>query len=153
MRSIPRGDKTPDDAFGAEWVRVLAHRQREGQHVMDKVVERFRAAGVRPDEVESHLCDAGDRLYAVATSDDDRWADEFGGPRAVAVLAVEISALMSHLVARTASIRSVCVEAMLEEFSAVTVAGAIGVARHKVYELAKPEADKDYLDHSPWRIE
>ncbi|PXA75298.1 hypothetical protein [Auritidibacter sp. NML100628] len=116
---------------------------------MDKVVERFRAAGVRPDEVESHLCDAGDRLYAVATSDDDRWADEFGGPRAVAVLAVEISALMSHLVARAASIRSVCVEAMLEEFSAVTVAGAIGVVRQKVYELAKPEADKDYLDHSP----
>lgn len=153
MMSNPRGDNAPADDLGADWVRVLAHRQREGQHVIEAVVDRFRGAGVRPADVESHLSDGGDRLYTAAKSGDDRWADEFGGPRAVAVLAAEVSALLSHLVARAASVRSVCVEAMLDEFSAVTVAGAIGVARQKVYELAKPEVDENYLAHSPWRIE
>lgn len=121
--------------------------------MVEVVVERFRAAGVTPAHVESHLRDGGDRLYAAAQSRDERWADEFGGPRAVAVLAAEVSSLMSHLVARAASVRSVCVGALLDDFSAVTVAGAIGVARQKVYELAKPQVDDEYLTHSPWRTE
>jgi len=153
MTSNPRGDNTPIGDLDDDWVRVLAHRQREEQHVLEAVVERFRDAGVTPADVESHLRDGGDRLYAAARSRDDGWADEFGGPRAVAVLAAEVSALMSHLVARAASVRSVGVEALLDEFSAVTVAGAIGVARQKVYELAKPEVDGDYIAHSPWRTE
>jgi hypothetical protein len=153
MSSNPRGDNTPDSDLDAEWARVLAHRRREGGHVFEAVVERLRAAGVAPSDVESHLSDGGDRLYAAARSRSDRWADEFGGPRAVAVLAAEVSALMSHLVARAASVRSVCVDALLDEYSAVTVAGAIGVARQKVYELAKSQVDDDYLAHSPWRTE
>ncbi|QQS00212.1 MAG: hypothetical protein IPK37_15115 [Austwickia sp.] len=153
MISNPRGDKAADAGIDADWVRVLAHRQKEGQHVVETVIERFRDAGVRPSEVESHLCDGGDRLYSAARLHDERWADEFGGPRAVALLAAEVSALMSHLVARAASVRSVGVEALLDEFSAVTVASVIGVARQKVYELAKPEVDGDYVAHSPWRTE
>lgn len=153
MTSNPRGDKTSSADLDADWVRVLAHRQKEGQHVIETVIERFRGAGVKPSEVESHLRDGGDRLYAAARLRDERWADEFGGPRAVALLAAEVSALMSHLVARAASVRSFGVEALLDEFSAVTVARAIGVARQKVYELAKPEVDGDYVAHSPWRTE
>ena len=153
MKRNPRGDSTGVEGAEADWMRVLAHRRREGQDVMDVVVDRFRTAGVSPAEVESHLRDGGDRLYAAAGSRDERWADEFGGPRAVAVLAAEVGALMSHLVARAASVRSVSVEALLDEYSAVTVAGALGVARQKVYELARPEFDEDYVAEIPWRTE
>jgi hypothetical protein len=134
-----------------EWVRVLAHRRRDSPAAVTAVIERFGAAGVTPDQVASHLQDGGDRLYAVAASGGEGWASEFGGERAVALLAAEVSALMSHLVARAASVRSVCVEALLDEYSAVTVAGALGVARQKVYELARPSVDPDYLTTTPWR--
>lgn len=100
---------------------------------------------------QSHLEDAGDRLYQAAASGEEAWAVAFGGERAVALLAAEVSALMSHLVARAASVRSVCVDALLDEFSAVTVAGALGVARQKVYELARPNIDPEYLTTTPWR--
>lgn len=154
MESNPRGDTVASNGgLGADWVRVLAHRQRDGQQMLAAVVERFRGAGVTPADVESHLRDGGDRLYAAARSGRDGWADEFGGPRAVAVLSAEVGALMSHLVARAASVRSVCVDDLLDEFSAVTVAAAIGVARQKVYELARPEIDEDYVAQSPWRSE
>ena len=43
------------------------------------------------------------------------------------------------------------VEALLDEFSAVTVAGALGVARQKVYELARPNIHPEYLTTTPWR--
>lgn len=118
---------------------------------MTAVIERFEAAGVTPADVASHLEDGGDRLYAAAASGAAGWASEFGGERAVALLAAEASALMSHLVARAASVRSVCVEALLDEFSAVTVAGALGVARQKVYELARTSVDPDFLTTTPWR--
>lgn len=155
MTSNPRGDNaSPDTAPSEEpeWGRVLAHRGREGPTTVDAVIERFRAAGVLPTEVESHLDDAGDRLYQAAMSGAQDWAVDFGGERAVALLAAEVSALMSHLVARAASVRSVCVEALLDEYSAVTVAGALGVARQKVYELARPSADPGYITTTPWRL-
>ena len=150
----PRGDSPslpaapPDEA---EWARVLAHRRREGPATVDAAIARFRAAGVTPVEVESHLEDAGDRLYGAAAAGEEDWALAFGGERAVALLAAEVGALMAHLVARAASVRSVCVDALLEEFSAVTVAGALGVARQKVYELARPSVDPDFLTTAPWR--
>lgn len=154
MSSNPRGDTVsggtqPSD--DAEWARVLAHRRQEQATTVSAVIERFRAAGVAPGDVESHLQDAGDRLYAAAASGEESWATAFGGERAVALLAAEISALMSHLVARAASVRSVCVEALLDEFSAVTVAGALGVARQKVYELARANTDPDYITTTLWR--
>lgn len=119
---------------------------------IDAVIERFRAAGVAPTEVESHLEDAGDRLYRAAASGAEGWTVPFGGERAVALLAAEVSALMAHLVARAASIRSVCVDALLDDYSAVTVAGALGVARQKVYGLARPTVDPDYITTTPWRL-
>jgi len=156
MISNPRGDDrvvSGNASDDAHWRRVLAHRSRDGQDTVDAAVERFRAAGVTPEEAESHLKDGGDRLYAAAHTGAGDWADAFGGPRAVAVVAAEVSALMSHLVARAASVRAACVDALLDEFSAVAVANALGVARQKVYELAKPEVDPDYLMITPWRAE
>ena len=154
MKSNPRGDK-PDAGTTlseeAAWTRVLAHRRKDSPATVNAVIERFRAAGVTPLEVDSHLEDAGDRLYQAAASGEEAWAVAFGGERAVALLAAEVSALMSHLVARAASVRSVCVDALLDEFSAVTVAGALGVARQKVYELARPNIDPEYLTTTPWR--
>ncbi len=154
MTSNPRGDTPtpiapPDEA--AEWRRVLAHRSDDAS--IEVLIERFQAAGVTPSQVASHLADGGDRLYAAARTGEDGWADPYGGVRAVAVLAAEVSALMSHLVARAASVRGVCVDALLDEYSAVTVAGALGVARQKVYDLAKTDIDHSYLTNSPWRSE
>lgn len=154
MERNPRGDKLqpgPASSTADQWTRVLAHRRKDAPTTVAAVIERFEAAGVTPDQVASHLEDGGDRLYAAAASGAEGWAAGFGGERAVALLAAEVSALMSHLVARAASVRSVCVEALLDEFSAVTVAGALGVARQKVYELARPSVDPAYLTTTPWR--
>lgn len=156
MTSNPRGDNlhgSPELPEETAWTRVLAHRERERATAIEAVIERFRAAGVTPEDVESHLQDGGDRLYAAVASGRDGWSEEFGGERAVALLAAEVSALMSHLVARAAMVRSVCVEALLDEFSAVTVAGALGVARQKVYELGKASISSDYVARTPWRTE
>lgn len=154
MDRNPRGDSglwNPSESEAATWAHVLAHRRRDDPATVASVIERFAAAGVTPDQVAFHLQDGGDRLYAAAAAGTEGWAAPFGGERAVALLAAEVSALMSHLVARAASVRSVCVEALLDEFSAVTVAGALGVARQKVYELARASVDSDYLTTTPWR--
>ncbi|WIY81433.1 hypothetical protein [Propionimicrobium sp. PCR01-08-3] len=154
MKSNPRGDNSHPAATSskqAEWTGVLAHRRKDSPATVAAVIERFEAAGVTPGEVASHLEDGGDRLYAAAASGADNWASAFGGEQAAALLAAEVSALMSHLVARAAGVRSVCVEALLDEFSAVTVGGALGVARQKVYELARASVDPDYLKTTPWR--
>ncbi|WP_143938787.1 hypothetical protein [Tessaracoccus rhinocerotis] len=154
MDSNPWGDSSlvPDSSSRpAEWSHVLEHRRKDGPETVEAVVERFEAAGVTPAQVASHLEDGGDRLFAAAASGGEDWAAPFGGERAVALISAEVSALMSHLVARAASVRSVCVDALLEEFSAVTVAGALGVARQKVYELARASVDPEYLTTTPWR--
>ncbi|QTX06046.1 hypothetical protein [Agromyces archimandritae] len=133
-----------------EWMRVLAHRVRDGELVVRETIARFEAAGVTPGDLAPHLADGGDRLYAAAAAGDDEWADAFGGLRSVALIAAEVGALMSHLVARAASIRGLSIDGLLDEYSAVTVAEALGVARQKVYGLAKPHVDPDYLERSPW---
>ena len=72
MKSNPRGDK-PDAGTTlseeAAWTRVLAHRRKDSPATVNAVIERFRAAGVTPLEVESNLEDAGDRLYQAAASE------------------------------------------------------------------------------------
>ena len=65
------------------------------------------------------------------------WADEFGGYLAVALLAAEVSALAAHLNSRASAARGRAVDALLEEYSAVTVAARLGVSRQKVYEIAR----------------
>lgn len=79
------------------------------------------------------------------------WADRFGGPLAVALLAAEVSALAAHLNARGSAVRALAVDALLDEFSAVTVAAHLGVSRQKVYDLSRPTRISSYIDGVPWR--
>ncbi|WP_461635000.1 hypothetical protein [Glutamicibacter soli] len=156
MKCNPGGDISLDSfdvRADPEWLRVLAHRQREPVAVLGAVIERFGAAGVTPEIVESHLQDAGDRLYAAAASGRVSWSADFGGDHAVALIAAEVSALASHLVARAAGIRAASIEALLEEYSAITVASSLGVARQKVYELAKGSVGTDFMKTTPWSPE
>lgn len=153
MTCNPGGDIIPcsiDVHADPEWLRVLAHRRREPVAVLEAAIGRFQAAGVTPEIVESHLHDAGDRLYAAAASGRVSWAADFGGERVVALIAAEVSALASHLVTRAASIRAASIEVLLEEYSAVTVASSLGVARQKVYELAKGKVGTDFIKTTPW---
>jgi hypothetical protein len=139
MRSQPGGD--------IGWDTVLAHRAPGAR---DPVRERFQAAGVSPAQVRAALEDGGDELYAAATSGGDDWAKPFGGALAVALIAAEVGALTAHLTSRSSAIRAVAVEALLGDYSAVTVAGRLGVSRQKVYDIARPSG-ATYLDRIPWR--
>ena len=60
-----------------------------------------------------------------------------GGLLAVALLAGEVAAFSAHLVSRASAVRSIAVDTLLDDFSAVSVAGDLGVSRQKVYEIAR----------------
>lgn len=155
MSSQPRGDShlvELAEQREAEWWRVLAHR-RGDESGARAAIERFESAGVTPADVRAHLIDGGDLLYRVASEGGVGWADAFGGHRVTALIAAEVSALMSHLVARAATVRSASIGALLDDYSAVTVANALGVARQKVYELARPKTDQPYSTTTPWSNE
>jgi hypothetical protein len=139
MSSQPGGDTS--------WDTVLAHRAPGAR---EPVRERFEAAGVAPAQVRAALEDGGDELYAAATGGGDDWAKPFGGALAVALIAAEVGALTAHLTSRSSAIRAVAVEALLDDYSAVTVAGRLGVSRQKVYDIARPSGTT-YIDHTPWR--
>ncbi len=141
MSSQPGGDSS--------WDLVLAHRTPDTRQ---PVRERFESAGVAPELVRAALADGGDELYAAATGGVADWADRFGGALAVALIAAEVSALAAHLTSRASAVRALAVEALLDDFSAVTVANRLGVSRQKVYDIARPGPTDSYLDHAPWRL-
>jgi hypothetical protein len=141
MSSQPGGDTS--------WDRVLAHRTPDTR---DSIRERFESAGVTPEQVWSALSNGGDELFAAATSGAGDWAEPFGGPLPVALIAAEVSALTAHLTSRASAVRALAVEALLDEFSAVTVAGRLGVSRQKVYDIARPNPTSSFVDHAPWRL-
>lgn len=130
------------------WDAVLAHRPPE---IRDPIRERFEAAGVGPEQVLAALEDGGDELYAAAVSGAEDWAKPYGGPLAVALLAAEVGALTAHLTSRSSAIRAVAVEALLDDYSAVTVANRLGVSRQKVYDIARPGSTPTFVDRAPWR--
>ena len=130
------------------WEAVLAHRPAE---VRDAVRDRFVEHGITAEQVRAVLEDGGDDLYAAASSGAEDWADRFGGPLAVALLAAEVSALAAHLNARGSAVRALAVDALLDEFSAVTVAAHLGVSRQKVYDLSRTNRISSYIDGVPWR--
>jgi hypothetical protein len=140
MSRQPRGD--------TGWGEVLAHRPPDTR---DPIRERFEAAGVTAERVKAALDDGGDELFAAYTSGATDWATPFGGPLAVALLAAEVGALTAHLTSRSSTIRAAAVEALLDEFSAVTVASRLGVSRQKVYDIARP-GSAAYLGTVPWRM-
>ena len=145
MSSQPGGD--------ISWDTVLAHRAPDTRA---PVQERLESAGVTPGQVHAALVDGGDALFAAAVSGAaggaGDWAGPFGGALAVALIAAEVSALTAHLTSRASTVRGLAVEALLDEFSAVAVAGRLGVSRQKVYDIARPNPTSSHLDHAPWRL-
>lgn len=155
MSRNPPGDKMPSDdspldSVPEDWRRVLAHRVAGGGEVT-ALIARYCECGITPDQVGEVLMDGGDGLYAAATSGDPDWADQFGGPLGAALLAAEVSAFASHLNTRASGVRSVAVDVLLEDYSAITVAGELGVSRQKVYEIARSGLRGPHLQHVPWR--
>jgi hypothetical protein len=137
-----------DVAAAADWGEVLAHRPVEGRQ---ETVARLAASGITAAQVRAVLCDGGDELYAAARRGGERWAEPFGGPLAAALLAAEVSALAAHLTSRAAGVRSLAVDQLLDEVSAVTVAARLGVSRQKVYDVARGGLMARYVDRVPWR--
>lgn len=101
------------------------------------VLDRFNENGIDTEVVRAVLDDGGDALYAAARSGDPDWASRFGGPLAVALLAAEVSALAAHLDSLASAVRAVADDLLLDEFSAITVAARLSVARQKVYEISR----------------
>ncbi|WP_432840079.1 hypothetical protein [Dactylosporangium sp. CA-092794] len=145
MTRKPRDDKSMDP--GA-WKEVLAHRDPADAV---QAARRFDESGLTPDRVRAALADGGDALYAAARTGEPGWAEEFGGPLAVALLAAEVSAFASHLNSRAARLRSLAVNQLLDDLSAVTVAEHLGVSRQKVYDLARNDQTVPFIDRVPWR--
>lgn len=130
------------------WAVVLSHRpadERAG------VIDRFVAAGVEPGDLAAVLADGGDALYTGSQDASATWADRFGGPHAVALLAAEVSALAAHVNSRASVVRSRAVGELLDDYSAVTVAAAIGVSRQKVYDIGRPASPRPFITQVPWR--
>jgi len=133
---------------GYTWRDVLAHRPEEQRQA---TAERFIAAGVEAETVHRALLDGGDALHAAASSGAEEWAQQFGGPLPAALLAAEVSLLAAHLVSRASAVRALAVEALLDDYSAVAVAAALGVSRQKVYDIGKGGSTTSFIDIAPWR--
>jgi hypothetical protein len=69
----------------------------------------------------------------------------------VALLAAEVSALAAHVNSRASVVRSRAVGELLDDYSAVTVAGGIGVSRQKVYDIGRPAPPRSFITRVPWR--
>lgn len=117
-----------------DWDMTLAHRPLAQRSA---VRERFVENGIGPDQVNEALADLGRSLADALASGEDGWADPFGGHLAVALLAAEVGAFAARLTSRASAVRAHAVDALLEEYSAVTVAARLGVSRQKVYEIAR----------------
>lgn len=141
MSSQPGGD--------ISWDVVLAHRTPDTRA---PARERFESAGVRLELVLAALADGGDELFAAAEKKNAGWAEPFGGVLAVALIAAEVSAFTAHLTSRASAVRALAVEALLDDFSAVTVATRLGVSRQKVYDIARSNPTSSFIDHAPWRL-
>lgn len=130
MERQPRGDN--------DWTAVLAHRPVDQRAA---VIERFTDSGIGPEQVRAALADLGDALCRAARRREPDWAEPFGGQLGVALLAAEVSALAAYLNSRASAVRGRAVEALLDDYSAVTVATRLGVSRQKVYEIARADPD------------
>lgn len=117
------------------WDAVLAHRADPAAAALARA--RFEAQGITVDVVSANLEDSGAALFRDVSSGRPDWAVPYGGLLGAALLAGEIAIYCSTLVARASAIRSVAVDALLDDFSAVSVAADLGVSRQKVYEIAR----------------
>lgn len=127
-----------DDIAGtvtADWASVLAHRP--DPTAREAARARFEAQGVSAELVAANLADTGETLFRDISSGRPDWAVPYGGLLAAALIAGEVAIYSSVLVARASSVRAVAVDALLEDFSAISVAASLGVSRQKVYEIAR----------------
>lgn len=127
-----------DDIAGtvtAEWASVLAHRP--DLTAREAAQARFESQGVSAELVAASLADTGEALFRDISSGRPDWAVPYGGLLAAALIAGEVAIYSSALVARASSVRAVAVDALLEDFSAISVAASLGVSRQKVYEIAR----------------
>lgn len=115
------------------------------------MASRLAEAGLTPRHLAAALVDGGDALYAASRTATDGWSEPFGGDLGVALLAAEVSALAAHLNSRASAVRALAVDALLDDYSAVAVASALGVSRQKVYDISKGGTVAAFLDISPWR--
>ena len=150
MSSQPRGDKPAFSLADSQWQQVLTHRPLDDGS-RDAAATRFVERGITPEQLKDVLDDGGDALYSAAAAGKPGWADPFGGPLAVALLAAEVSVFAAHLNSRASGVRSAAVAELLDEYSAVTVAAELGVARQKVYEIARAGLRPPYIEQVPWR--
>lgn len=123
------------DGTVSDWDAVLAHRGSESAIVV--VRDRFLENGISSEVVAAVLQDGGESIFQAASSGRPDWTVPYGGLLAAALLAGEVAVYSSHLVARASAVRSVAVDSLLEDFSAVSVATDLGVSRQKVYEIAR----------------
>jgi hypothetical protein len=140
----------PEHGEAGEWEALPAYRDPADPGTAS-VLTRLREAGLTPEDVLTALRDAGDDLHQQASSPDAEWAQQYGGPLAVALLAAEVGALAAHLGTRAAAVRSRAVRDLLLDYSAVAVAEALGVSRQKVYEIARDVDRPPFIRTSPWR--
>ena len=133
------------DGAAARPLWQLTHRPADQR---DQIAARLEDAGVTPQQLRAALADGGDALYAA--SRDGGSSEAFGGDLAVALLAAEVSALAAHLNSRASAVRARAVDALLDDYSAVAVASALGVSRQKVYDISKGGPTAAFLDISPW---
>lgn len=117
------------------WEGVLAHRADPAAAALAR--GRFEGQGITVDLVAASLADNGAALFRDVSSGRPDWAVPYGGLLGAALLAGEVAIYCSTLVARASAIRSVAVDALLDDFSAVSVAADLGVSRQKVYEIAR----------------
>jgi hypothetical protein len=152
MERQPGGDTPPAELGGRVpgWGALPAYRDPADPGTAT-VLTRLHQAGLTPEDVLTALRDAGDALHWQATSGDADWAERFGGALAAALLAAEVGALAAHLGTRAAAVRSRAVRELLEDYSAVAVAEALGVSRQKVYDIARDVDRPPFISTSPWR--
>ena len=150
MSSQPRGDNPIAGTTDPQWQQVLNHRPADDGS-REAAAARFTERGITPEQVSAVIADCGDALYAAAAEGKPGWAEPFGGALAVALLAAEISIFAAHLNSRASGVRSAAVAELLDEYSAVTVAAELGVARQKVYEIARAGLRPPYIEQVPWR--
>ena len=151
MNRNPGGDTASSTSpstgpSAADW--PLAHRPAEQRAA---IAARLSDAGVGPGLLAETLTDAGDALFAASRSGTDDWTAPFGGPLGAALLAAEVSALAAHLNSRASAVRALAVDALLDDYSAVAVANALGVSRQKVYDISKGGSLAAFIDITPWR--
>ena len=142
----PSALRDVDGAAPLYW--QLEHRPFEQRAAIEA---RLAEAGLRPRDLAAALSDGGDALYAASRSRAEGWSEPFGGDLGVALLAAEVSALAAHLNSRASAVRALAVDALLDDYSAVAVASALGVSRQKVYDISKGGTVAAFLDISPWR--